>query len=190
MNMKFAAVAALGALSLAAIAPQAAAADNGFYIGAGITQTNFDLDLEVEGDEFSDGTDDTGFKAIVGFRPLDWLAVEANYMDLGGMDEDGLSIDSTVLSVNALLLAEIGIVDLYARVGYANWNTEIGVSGVGSVDDDGWEPIYGAGVGLHFGSLGVRAEYEFLSVDAFEDVFDDFQTDSGIFSVSVTYTFL
>jgi hypothetical protein len=44
MNMKFAAVAALGALSLAAIAPHAAAADNGFYLGAGITQTEFDID--------------------------------------------------------------------------------------------------------------------------------------------------
>jgi hypothetical protein len=190
MNMKFAAVAALGALSIAAFAPQAAAADNGFYIGAGITQTNFDFDFDFEGDELSDGNDDTGFKAIVGFRPLDWLAVEANYMDLGGMNEDGVSIDSTVLSVNALLLAEIGIVDLYARVGYANWDTKIGVSGVGSVSDDGWEPIYGAGVGLHFGSLGVRAEYEFISADAFEDIFDDFQTDAGVFSVSVTYTFL
>ena len=53
MNMKFAAVAALGALSIAAFAPQAAAADNGFYIGAGITQSNFDIDLEADGEEVS-----------------------------------------------------------------------------------------------------------------------------------------
>ena len=189
MNTKFAAIAALSALSLAAFAPQAAAADNGFYLGAGITQTNFDLDLEVDGDSFSEGSDDTGFKLIAGWRPLDFFAVEANYADLGGVDEDGVSIESTVLSVNALLLAEIGIVDLYARVGYANWDTEIGAGGL-SISDDGWEPIYGAGVGLHFGSLGVRAEYEFMSADPFEDVFDDFSTDTGILSVSVTYTFL
>jgi OOP family OmpA-OmpF porin len=186
MNMKFAAVAALGALSLAAIAPQVAAADNGFYLGAGVTQTNFDLEV----DDLRDDSDDNGYKIIAGFRPLDWFAVEANYADLGGFDEGGVSIDSTVLSVNALLLAEIGIVDLYARVGYANWNTEIGVSGVGSVDDDGWEPIYGAGIGVHFGSIGVRAEYEFLAVDAFEDVFDEFEADTGTLSLSVTYTFL
>ena len=190
MNMKFAAVAALGALSLAAIAPQAAAADNGFYIGAGITQTNFDLDLEADGDQLSDSTDDNGYKLIVGWRPLDFLAVEANYADLGGLDEDGLSIDSTMLSVNALLLAEIGIVDLFAKVGYANWDSKISVSGVGSISDDGWEPIYGAGVGVHFGSVGLRAEYEFLSVDAFDDVFDDFNSDAGVLSLSITYTFL
>jgi hypothetical protein len=190
MNMKFAAVAALGALSIAAFAPQAAAADNGFYIGAGITQTNFDIDLEAEGEQLSGDTDDNGYKLIVGFRPLNWFAVEANYGDLGGLNEDGLEIDSTVLSVNALLLAEVGIVDLYARLGYANWDTKISVSGVGSLSDDGWEPTYGAGVGVHFGSLGVRAEYEFISSGAFEDVFDRFDTDSGTLSLCVTYTFL
>jgi len=190
MNMKFAAVAALGALSIAAFAPQAAAADNGFYIGAGITQTNFDIDLEADGEEVSDDADDNGYKLIVGYRPLDWFAVEANYADIGGLDEDGAEIESTVLSVNALLLAEVGIVDLYARLGYANLDTEISVSGVGSISDDNWEPIYGAGVGVHFGSLGVRAEYEFMSSGAFDDVFDRFDTDSGTLSLSVTYTFL
>jgi hypothetical protein len=73
MNMKFAAVAVLGTLSLAAMAPQAAAADNGFYLGAGITDTKFDID------DVGDGSlDDNSFKLIAGFRPLDWLAVEAN----------------------------------------------------------------------------------------------------------------
>ena len=45
MNMKFAAHRrARRAFALAAIAPQAAAADNGFYLGAGVTQTEFDVD--------------------------------------------------------------------------------------------------------------------------------------------------
>ena len=61
MNMKFAAVAALGALSLAAIAPQAAAADNGFYIGAGITQT--EIDVDDFGDDVS--LDDNSFKLMM-----------------------------------------------------------------------------------------------------------------------------
>ena len=48
---------------------------------------------------------------------------------------------------------------------------------------DGWEPTYGAGVGLHFGSIGVRAEYE--TFDA-----SDVDTRVNTFSVSFTYTFL
>jgi len=183
MNMKFAAAAALGLLSFAAMAPQAAAADNGFYLGAGLTQTNFD----VEVDGLSDDFDDNGFKVIAGFRPFNWLAVEANYLDLGGIDEGGLEVDSSAITVSALGLAEIGIVDLYARVGMANWNTDFDVGLGNNVSDDGWEPTYGLGVGLHFGSIGVRAEWERFSTEALDD---EIETDSDIISLSVTYTFL
>ena len=168
MNMKFAAVAALGALSLAAIAPQAAAADNGFYLGAGITQTEFDIDRRFGSGEL----DDNSFKIIAGFRPLNWLAVEANYIDLGGdFDEDGVSIDTTAITVSALLLAEVGIIDLYARASaWPTGMTDVGVSTAwASVDDDGWEPTYGVGIGAHFGSIGIRAEYEMFSADAFDE---------------------
>jgi OOP family OmpA-OmpF porin len=183
MNMKFAAATVLGLLSLAALAPTATAADNGFYLGGGLSNTNFDVDVDGVSDDF----DDNGFKVIAGFRPLDWLAFEANYIDLGGTDEDGLSIDSSALTASALVLAEVGIVDLYARVGMANWKTDFSVDGVGSADDDGWEPTYGVGVGVHFGSIGVRAEYERFSTEALDDQID---TDVDTISVSVTYTFL
>jgi len=186
MNMKFAALAAVGALSLAGIAPQAAAADNGFYLGAGVSQAKTKLSL----DEFGSGDlDDTGFKVIVGWRPLDWLAVEANYNDLGGDSDDGVSIDSSSLSVSGLLIAEIGMVDLFAKVGMAQWDSKFEVDGE-NLSDDGWEPTYGVGVGLHFGSLGVRAEYEALSAEPFDDFIDGFETDFNTITVSVTWTFL
>jgi hypothetical protein len=85
MNMKFAATTVLGLLSLAALAPTAAAADNGFYLGAGITDTKFDVD-----DVGSGSLDDNSFKVIAGFRPLDWLAFEANYLDLGSDSDSGV----------------------------------------------------------------------------------------------------
>ncbi len=94
MNMKFAAATVLGLLSLAALAPTAAAADNGFYLGGGLSNTNFDVEVDGVSDDF----DDNGFKVIAGFRPLNWLAFEANYIDLGGTDEDGLSIDSNAFT--------------------------------------------------------------------------------------------
>jgi hypothetical protein len=181
MNTKFAAVAALGALSLAAIAPQAAAADNGFYIGAGITQTKFDID-----DIGSDSLDDNSFKLIVGFRPLDWLAVEANYIDLGSDSSEGDSLDAQAITVSALAIAEFSVIDLYARLGMANWKTSFDFSDGGDFSDDGWEPTYGVGVGAHFGSFGIRAEYEMFSTELV-DVLD---TDISTVSLSFTYTFL
>ncbi|MEO8018112.1 MAG: outer membrane beta-barrel protein [Pseudomonadota bacterium] len=176
MNMKFAAVAALGALSLAAIAPQAAAADNGIYIGAGLTKSEFDVGSA------SDSLDDNSFKLIVGIRPLNWLAVEANYIDLGSMDEGGVSLDAKATTVSALAIAEFAVIDLYARVGMANWKLNASLNG-SSGSDDGWEPTYGVGIGAHFGSIGVRAEYERFNVD-------DLDFDVNTVSLSVTYTFL
>ncbi len=181
MNMKFAAVAALGALSLAAIAPQAAAADNGFYIGAGITQTEFDIDNVGSGE-----LDDNAFKVIAGFRPLNWLAVEANYIDLGGIEEDGVSLDTSAITVSALLLKEFAVIDLYARLGMANWKADASVEDFDDIDDDGWEPTYGVGIGAHFGSFGLRAEYEMFNAD----IFDELDSDISTISLSFTYTFL
>jgi OOP family OmpA-OmpF porin len=177
--MKFAAIAAAGAFALAAVAPQAAAADNGFYLGAGLTKSEFDAD-----ELGSDSLDDNSFKVIAGFRPLDWLAVEANYIDIGSEDDGTFSLDASAITVSGLLIAEVGLVDLYARLGMANWKLDAGIAGVGNASDDGWEPTYGVGVGAHFGSIGVRAEYEKFSLS------DDYDADVNTISLSVTYTFL
>jgi len=165
MNTKFALVAALGALSLASFAPKAAAADNGSYLGAGITKTDCGNSL-----------DDNSFKIIAGFRPLDWLAVEANYLDLGGESNGSDSVDSSALTVSGLLIAEFAVIDLYARIGVANWQAD-----ADGFSDDGWEPTLGAGIGAHFGSLGLRAEYEVIDANYFE---------AKTISLSFTYTFL
>lgn len=188
MNMKFAAIAALGALSLAAVAPQAAAADNGFYIGAGITQTDFDISIDdFDGEE---SLDDSSFKIIAGFRPLDWLAIEANYIDLGDAEFDdgsGVTIETRAITASALFIKEWQVIDIFARIGMAKWDADFRVDDVGSVSDDGWEPTYGVGIGAHFGSVGIRAEYEMFSTEALDDEID---TDISTVSLSFTYTFL
>jgi len=188
MNMKIGMLATLGAFALIVVAPRAQAADNGIYLGVGVTQTDFKLTVDEIND--SETLDDTSFKAIVGFRPLDWFAVEANYIDLGSAefnDGSGVSIDSTAITASALFLAEFGIVDLYGRVGVAKWDSDFNLSGVGSVNEDGWEPTYGAGVGVHFGSVGLRLEYEMFQTEAFDNSVNN---DISTLSLSFTYTFL
>jgi hypothetical protein len=182
MNMKFAAATVLGLLTLAALAPTASAADNGFYLGAGVTDTKFDVD------EIGSGSlDDNSFKLIAGFRPLNWLAFEANYLDLGGESAGGASLDTSAITLSGLLLAEAGIVDFYARLGVAKWDADVSSSQLNFSDsDDGWEPTYGVGIGVHFGSVGVRAEYERFEAE----LFDELNADVSTVSLSVTYTFL
>jgi hypothetical protein len=178
MNMKFAAAAVLGTLSFAALAPQAAAADNGIYLGAGITQTEFDTD------SFGSGKlDDNSYKLIVGIRPLDWLAVEANYIDLGSASDSTASLDATAFTGSVLLIKEFAVIDLYARAGLAHWKLDASVTEVGASSDSGDEFTYGVGVGAHFGSLGVRAEYEKFKVDQID-------SDVNTLSLSFMYTFL
>ncbi len=181
MNMKFVALAALGSLTLLTAGPQAMAADNGFYVGAGITQTEFDIDGLGSGE-----LDDSSFKLIGGFRPLDWLAVEANYIDLGGDEEGGESLETSAITVSALGIWEIGVIDLYARAGFAKWDADFDFGGGDDISDDGWEPTYGVGIGAHFGSIGARLEYETFTAD----LFDELETDISTISLSVTYTFL
>ena len=178
MNMKFAALSVLGTFSLLALASQASAADNGFYLGAGVTDSKFDLSNAGSGN-----LDDNSFKLIAGIRPLDWLAVEANYIDLGSDSSSGAKIDAKATTLSALAIAEFAVVDIYGRVGMANWKLNGSIQNVGSNSKDGWEPTFGAGVGLHFGSLGVRAEYETFKTR-------DFDAKVNTASVSFTYTFL
>jgi hypothetical protein len=67
--------------TLALTAPAAMAADNGIYIGAAAAASG------VEDDELDFDGDATGYKLIAGWRFLDWLAVEGNYVDFGSADD-------------------------------------------------------------------------------------------------------
>ena len=60
------------ACALSLCAGSAVAADNGFYLGAAVSQS------QIDGFGGNIDLDDTGYKVIAGFRPLDVFAVEVN----------------------------------------------------------------------------------------------------------------
>lgn len=166
----------------------ALAADNGFYLGGAASDVSSDYTVPSA----SRGPDDDdGLKLIGGFRPLDAFAIEANYADFGTTRVPlGIvcvttpcpaetAIDAQALSVSAVGLFTLPLVDLYARVGVARWESERRIAF--SRDDEGTDPTYGAGVQLRFGSFALRVEYE-----RFE--FGDDSADMR--SVGFTYTFL
>jgi hypothetical protein len=169
-------------LLFATVAP---AADNGVYIGAGITQTNVEID-EIDLDE-----DDNGFKALVGFRPLDWLAVEANYVDFGQVsigDPAIAEFEFEAKGIDAFVvgLLDFTVVDLFAKVGVVSWDADLTLRDTGGVIDeaseDGTDLAYGVGVQARFGSLGARLEAERFDIED-TDAFD-------VYSLSVFWTFL
>jgi OOP family OmpA-OmpF porin len=176
------------AVTLVLASAAAQAADNGFYLGAGVTQAK----LDNVGDDFDTGDldefeiDDTAFKIIAGFRPLDFLAVEANYMDLGSADENiggvQFSADAKAFGAYVLGFLPVGPVDLYAKGGLVRWETESSATGLFDIDDDGTEFGYGAGAQVRLGSLAARLEYEQFDVDNTDGV--------ELLSLALTWTFL
>jgi Outer membrane protein beta-barrel domain len=174
---------ALPVLSLSAFG--AMAADNGFYLGAGIGQAGIEAQDDVTGLELDD--EDNGYKAIVGFRPLDFLAFEVNYVDLGNPEDEfqGTTFDVDAKGLDAFVvgLFPLPLVDIYGKLGFISWDTKLSAEGFGTLADDSGEDLaYGAGVQVHFGSAAVRAEYEVFEIGDLDDV--------NMISLGFTWTFL
>jgi hypothetical protein len=127
--------AALGVAAAGLFGTGAQAADNGIYLGASVGQSSTEYQQNIEGSNLDFDASATGFKAIAGWRFLDWLAVEGNYVDLGSGDDNvlGQKIESDVngVSLSAVGFVPVGPVDLFARVGAINWNADLKAPGLG-----------------------------------------------------------
>ena len=165
----------------------AVAADNGIYLGAGIGQSSVEFDGDIAGSDFNFDADTTAYKIIAGWRFIDWLAVEANYVDLGSGDDRvlGETIETDVDGFSASLVGflPIGPVDAFARVGAIDWSADVASPGLGIRDsDDGTDLTYGIGAQFRVWSLGIRAEYEVFDLGDADNV--------DMISLGVTWTFL
>ena len=175
-------------LPFLAVGGVAQAADNGFYVGGGVSQAR----LDKVGDEFDTGDlndfklHDTAWKAIVGFRPMKLFAVEANYDDLGSENRSfaggEFRADAKAFAAYGMIFAPIPLVDLYAKAGLARWKTSARADGLFDLDDKGTDFAYGAGVAVNFGSLAARLEYEQFDVKHTDGV--------ELLTLGLTYTFL
>ena len=160
----------------------AVAADNGFYLGGSVGQANLKISDITDGISTADfDADDTAFKLIAGIRPLDWLGVEAAYVNFGEPEDtvlnQKLKADGDGISAFAVGFLPTGPVDLFAKVGLISWDSKIS----GSFDDSGTDLAYGVGAQFRVLGLSIRAEYE---------KFDISDVDLDMISVGVTYTFL
>lgn len=185
-------------LGLLFVAGLSQAADNGVYLGAGVVQSQYGLSNPGDAEPFDD--EDAGYKLILGFRPLDSFGVELNYADHGEAtvpsgivciqlinapcpDETGL--EAKTLSAFAVGYLDFPVLDLFAKVGGTAWEfkgSSTPAFPAFSIDEDGTEFAWGAGAQAHFGSLGLRLEYEQLNIIEDEKL--------GTISLSFIYTFL
>jgi len=168
------------------------AAEDGIYIGAAVGQAVTDDTIGLG--EIYDDTDQLE-KFIVGWRPIDWFAVEASYFDLGAVTMDQtvpaaapFRLEQDGWNVFAMGLWEIGAVDIFAKGGIVNSDADLTQSGSGggqasSVDEDtdfGW----GVGVQFRFKRIATRIEWEKLTISNGER-FDY----PELVSLGITWTF-
>ena len=161
----------------------ALSADNGFYLGASVGESS----VQFDDANLNFDASATGYKAIAGWRFLDWLAVEGNYVDLGSGEDKviGEKVKSDVngLSLSAVGFLPVGPVDLFARVGAINWNADVNAPDLDlKSSDDGTDLAYGIGAQFRVWSLSIRGEYERFDISNADTV--------DLISVGVTWTFL
>ena len=154
------------------------AADKGIYLGASVGESGVDVN------SLDFNANATGYKVIAGWRFLDWLSVEGNYIDFGTSKDmvmgDEIKSSADGLTLSAVGFLPLGPVDLLARVGAISWNSHLSSSGIGNFGDNGTDLTYGVGAQFRIWSLSLRGEYE---------IFDLPGKNVDMFSLGVTWTF-
>jgi hypothetical protein len=151
MNMKFAAL-PRSARCRSRLRAAGAAADNGFYLGAGVTQTEVRLGRSAAISSTTTASSSSRDSA----RSTGWRSKPTT--STRQADGSRHARSTNAITVSALCIAEFAVVDLYARVGMAQ--LELDARADRAARMTAGNPPTASAVGAHFGSVGVRAEYE------------------------------
>ena len=181
---------------LVAASMTASASDTGFYLGAGVGRSSIDiLDFYPTLGESLETTN-SGYKAYGGYRFLKFLAVEAGYTNLGspqGLEKNVPEHpEKATVSIKGLDAFAVGIipvsqvVDVFAKVGFMSWNTDITSvqDGVVIYDESasGTDAAYGIGIGFWVGpNVALRGEGGWYKIGDYATI--------ALYSINVTYTF-
>ena len=174
---------------VALLALPAVAADNGFYLGASVGQAGHTVDNFEQGDleDFDFKADSNAYKIFLGYRFLNFFALEGSYIDFGTFNDspstgDELEVEANIKGYDlfGVGMLPLGIADIFAKVGVFNWDSDIS----GFVDDyadSGSDIAYGLGIQFRIKSFAIRAEAEYF----------DIQSSGSLYLVSVggSYTF-
>jgi hypothetical protein len=179
--------AAIGALAAAfALATQPAVAqdrgrvdsnDNvrGFYLGGAIGDFNSNLNSPDDADDVDlDFGDQDADRIYAGWRFNRWAAFELDYTDFGrsnaGPNQLGISAESDGVTPAIVGTLPIGPIELFAKAGMMFYNVSVNDNNDNVLDDSGHDPVYGVGIGFTIAEhLNLRAEYERVDIDAFDD---------------------
>jgi hypothetical protein len=172
-------------LCLLALAAAAAHADPlGLYIGAGVGEA------DVKVDQLGFNENHSGYKLLVGLRPIPVVGAELEYIDFGHPDTalaGGGSADAQVRG-SALfgllyLPLPLPLLDLYAKVGFSRLQTTASANidfGQFHFDRTDTRVAFGAGAQVKLSAFALRGEYERFSSE---------NGDPSFWSLALTWSF-
>lgn len=149
----------------------------GLYVGGGVGESH------VRNDSVSGFVENhTGWKALVGIRPIPFLGAEIEYTDFGHPGASGVTVapglaynvDASQKATSAFGLIymplPLPLLDLYGKVGISRLRSNINATCVTpatcganpsfSTETTDTRAAYGLGVQVKVFALGIRAEYE------------------------------
>jgi hypothetical protein len=188
----------------------------GMYIGGSVGQSHVRSDqvlfYKSDGTQLTSAVSvaksATGWKLLVGMRPISWVGAELAYVDFGNPTASHGPPPGFGLSYNAALRAKaataFGVLyapipiprfDLYAKAGLARLQTSVNgdayygcfppllcAIGPGAVHSNQTSTrfAYGTGMQARFSAIGIRLEYERISASG---------GDPDLLSLGVTWSF-
>ena len=203
MKLHRTAVAATGCV-FAAISCKAALAATpfGLFVGAAGGEADVRMERSLTSTLNDVSEHDTGWKVMVGIRPIQLVGVELEYLDFGSPSYRSGTFPLTTGTVRAKAETLLGVLyaplpvpflDVYGKLGPARLQTSVhgtigGIfcpafqpnCGVISNSQTNTDLAYGAGVQLKFGSAAIRAEYERIKANT---------GDPSLASLGLTWTF-
>jgi OOP family OmpA-OmpF porin len=157
-------------------ASYAAAQDSGFYIGAGVGQSQAKDACDAGSGVVLTSCDDkaTAWRVFAGYQFNKYIAAEGAYEDWGKFEATGTVLGTSVNAslkawgIDASAVGFLPLVDwfsLLGRVGGTYWDLKAegavpSLGGSASISDTGFSLHYGLGVQFLFAhQFGIRAEY-------------------------------
>ena len=131
-------------------APKAMAGD--IYVGAALTQSYVDEQVDADGVDILLDGDTTGMRLALGYLINDYFAVELAHTDFGDLNESvlGLDVSAAADAQEFALLGRLPLSErfgLFGRLGYAWWDGETVVETV--VNSTSGKDVF-VGAGLEF----------------------------------------
>lgn len=151
-----AAVLAAGACALAAAPAQAQVPGIDFYLGAGVGQSDADVD-PIELTDIDET--DLAWKIIGGVRFASIFGAELNYIDFGKVSADNGQVEYKGLAAFGMFYLPLPLpaLDVFAKAGVARVDVDIDAFDY-STDDTRF--AWGLGAQFKIGSWALRGEYE------------------------------